>query len=80
MALQLAQWRDLYQEVFVKLLIQIAQEVFGITPARELWPDVLNFFSLQALLLPPRAAEERPPDLVHQAAILYAASHAVDDL
>lgn len=76
----MAQWRDLYQDVFQQLFTDMARELVGMRPTEELWPDVLNFFSLQALILPARAAEERAPDLVHQAAILYAASHAVDDL
>ena len=76
----MAQWRDLYQEAFVQLLARMARELLGLMPAKELWPDVLNFFSLQALILPARAAEEQPLGLVHQAAILYGATHSVDDL
>jgi hypothetical protein len=77
---QLAQWRDLYQEVFQNVGVRIAREARQLAEASELGPQVLDFLNAEALMLPSSNDEARAANAVQQGAILYHAAHAVDDM
>ena len=77
----LMQFRDLYQELFTNLLTYLFMEITGLRPAEDTWAEVLNFLSLQALLLPaPGQDHAPPPSLAEQVNTMYRASRSVDDM
>jgi hypothetical protein len=73
--------RDMYQELFQSLVIYVGLEMTGLRSAEDTWAEVLNFLSLQALLLPTAGqGYVPPPSLVEQVATVYRMSRSVDDL
>jgi hypothetical protein len=47
---QLAQWRDVYQEVFEALVARAGAEALALKKPAQLFPELLDYFSTQSLL------------------------------
>ena len=58
---QVAQWKDVYQELFQDVVYMVGAERLGRRPAEEWWPEALDYMSAQASLLRRGGGGENAP-------------------
>ena len=74
---QLAQWRDVYQDAFTNIAANLAMELLSFKQAASLWPQTLDFLSIQVTLT--STGREAQPSLRRQVAIIAEATRSIND-